>query len=464
MQQDARGLELSTDSAEAARLLDQTQIDNLEYRSGTAATLKALLAEDPEFVHGQTLKGYLLMLFGSDAFLGKVSACLEFCRPRLNGVSQREADHVSALDAWHRGDLRRAERLWDQILIAHPRDLLALRLQHFANFYMGRSQGLRDAMARVLPAWDEAVPGYSFVLGMYAFGLEESGDFPAAEHYGRRSVALNDDDLWARHAVAHVLEMQGRLKEGLAWLDQPLDLWDDRNAFKEHLWWHRALYAYELGNFDQVLDLYDRAVRRDLESDFYLNLVNAASLLWRLTFARVEVGDRWTELAETCATRIEDHALAFSDVHFMMALAAGGQTQVAEAQLSSMRAYAARCDNTSAETMTPVAIPLAEGILACAQGDYDRAIDLMMPIRDDHACLGGSHAQRDIFKQFLIIAALGAGRLDMARGLLAERVAAKPNSVPSWQAYARVLTDLGDQTGADQAKRRSDDVRSGVVA
>ena len=145
MQTDQRGLTLTTQSAEAAHLFDETIISNLEYRTGTAAKLKAMLKADPEFVMGQTLKGYLLMLFGSSVYLEGVAKCLDFCEPLRDTVTRREANHIRALRVWHDGDLVSAERTWDEILVAHPHDLLALRLQHFANFYMGRSQGMRDA-------------------------------------------------------------------------------------------------------------------------------------------------------------------------------------------------------------------------------------------------------------------------------------------------------------------------------
>ena len=44
---------------------------------------------------------------------------------------------------------------------------------------------LRDRVARVLPHWNRDVPGYGFIEGMYAFGLEEAGDYAA----GRSSAA-----------------------------------------------------------------------------------------------------------------------------------------------------------------------------------------------------------------------------------------------------------------------------------
>jgi hypothetical protein len=117
---------------------------------------------------------------------------------------------VAALWAWSGGDLLTAGAHWEAILLDYPTDILALRLQHFATFWTGNSVALRDGMARALPAWDERTPGYSYVLGMYAFGLEEAGEYAMAEARGKHAVELNPDDLWAIHAVAHVLEMQGR--------------------------------------------------------------------------------------------------------------------------------------------------------------------------------------------------------------------------------------------------------------
>src|SRR3712207_8780011 len=49
------------------------------------------------------------------------------------------------------------------------------------DFFLGQSSLLRDRVARVLPYWDDRVPGYGYVLGMHAFGLEEMGDYGRAE-------------------------------------------------------------------------------------------------------------------------------------------------------------------------------------------------------------------------------------------------------------------------------------------
>ncbi len=332
MQRDRRGLVLSTDNAEAARLFDRATAEYLEYRKTTLATVSEAADADPEFCLAHCFIGYLFMLYGSHAVDGKVDAALARAERLAPLATERERRHVAALRAWRAGDTSRAIRIWDDILIAHPHDLMALRLQHFSLFWAGQSYFMRDAAARALGAWDEGMPGYGQVLGMYAFALEECGDYAAAEPKGRRAVELSGDDLWAIHAVSHVLEMQGRLQEGINWLKQPFGAWADRNPFRQHLWWHTALFPFELGQYDRVLEFYDREIRSE-PSEFYLDIQNAASMLFRLEWCGVNVGRRWQELAEVAEKHIDDHVLAFTDAHFMLALCRDGRLAAAERML-----------------------------------------------------------------------------------------------------------------------------------
>ena len=451
MQCDIRGLCLTTTSSRAAELFDGALDHFFEYRRDAMQAVKELQAADPDFAMGHCLRGYLFMLFGTTLVHDKVAESLTRAESLAAGASAREQGHVAALRAWFQGDTDAADRLWSEILAAHPRDLLALRLQHGNIFWTGRSQALRDTVARVFPAWDPEVPGYGYVQGMFAFGLEECGDHPRAERLGRAAVERNPDDLWAIHAVAHVLEMQGRLAEGVAWLDYPADHWADRNPFRGHLWWHRALFSFESGDYDQVLAIYDRSIRTE-KSDFYLDIQNQASLLTRLELQGLDVGTRWHELADYLETRTDDHVLAFTDVHCAMALAADGRLDALEALLASLSRFAETPGNTAAGIVHPVTLPLCQAISAFRSGAPERCVDLLLPLLTELWRSGGSHAQRDIFHQILVEAAIRAGRLDLARALTAERVALRPRSRGSWQHYIAVLEARGDLPGAERAK------------
>ena len=451
---DRRGLALTTTSQDAATHFNAAIDDYFQYRVSAGKRAKAAIEADPGFAFGHCLRGYLFMLFGSTAFHPHARAALDEASKYAEGVSVRETAHIAALATWLSGDMDKTCALWDEILVVHPHDLLALRLQHFALFWMGRSADLRGGPARVLHAWDDKVPGYGNVLGMLAFGHEECGAYAEAEAAGRRAMEIDKEDLWALHAVAHVFEMQGRLKEGLAWLDYPADAWDDRNPFRGHLWWHRALYYFEGGNYDAVLALYDRSIRSE-KSDFYLDIQNAAALLARLEFAGVSVGDRWGELADHVESRLDDHVLAFTDTHAMMALARTDRSEAAMRLLASLEAFSATPGNSCAATLRPVAIPVSDAILAFSRGDYARCAKILQPLRHHFIRVGASHAQRDIYHQFLIEASIRAGRWDWARALLSERALMKPNSVMSWQKYAEVLNAMGDTAGAAHANQNA---------
>ncbi len=452
--EDARGLALTTESEAAAEHYNAAIGDYFQYRVSTGKHAKAAIEADPGFAMGYCLRGYQFMLFGSTAFHPQARAALDNAKAHMGGVTAREAAHTATLESWLGGDMDRTCAMWDQIIVEHPRDLLALRLQHFALFWLGRSTDLRAGPARVLHAWHDKVPGYGNVLGMLAFGHEECGAYAEAEAAGRRAVEGDPQDLWAVHAVAHVLEMQGRLKEGLAWLDYPANAWDDRNPFRGHLWWHRALFLYERGDYDAALALYDRSIRSD-KADFYLDVQNAASLLARLDFAGAALGDRWEQLAELLETRLDDHVLAFTDTHTMFALAAAGHFDAAARLLDSLEAFSHTPDNSCARTLGPVAIPLSQAILARARGEHGQAAEMLMALRPHFIRLGASHAQRDIFNQITIEAAISAGRLPLARALLSERTFLKPNSTATWTKYAEVMTALGDRAAAQEAARRA---------
>ncbi|MDX1400335.1 MAG: tetratricopeptide repeat protein, partial [Kiloniellales bacterium] len=338
MHEDAQGLLLSTDSHTAADLYRTSIQQFFQYRRALGGTVKAIIEADGDFAMAHCLQGYLFMLFATDRVLGKVAAALTKAETLAKSASAREQAHIKALRLWYDGMTPEAGALWDDILSEYPHDILALRLHHANAFWMGRNYLLRDGVARVFPAWDESLSGYSYVLGMFAFGLEECGDYRQAERLGKSAVERDPEDLWAIHAVAHVLEMEGRLKEGEEWLDYPADRWEDRNPFRGHLWWHRALFLLEQGRYEETLALYDRSIHTE-RTDFYLDIQNQAAILLRLELQGINVGDRWQDLAKDLEDRIDDHALAFTDLHCALALAAAERSTSLDAFFQSLQAF-----------------------------------------------------------------------------------------------------------------------------
>jgi len=455
MHHDCRGLPLTAESAETAARFDAIVDAYLRYELSVPKMLKAMLDAEPGFAMGQCLRGYVLMMLGTSAIIPKVREAAATARDLLGDATPRERLHVDALDAWADGDILRAGRVWDQILAAHPTDLLALRLHHFTTFWTGRNYVLRNTVAGVLDAWDRSTPGYGYVLGMFAFGLEECGDFDRAEKHGRHASELNREDLWAIHAVAHVLEMQGRLEEGTAWLDRPADDFDGKNPFQGHVWWHAGLFAVERGDHDRALALYDDRIRA-ANTEFYLDIQNMASLLKRLELLDVDVGTRWEELTDYAVAHRDDHMLPFTDVHACLSLAAGGKLDAARDFIAGLRDFGNTDNNFAASTMDPVTVPLCEALVAYEDGDHVRATETLMAIRHDLSPIGGSHAQRDLFHQILLDAAFRAGHLEAARMLVSERVSLRPGCKTNWIWAAKIMEALGDAGAAVRARVRAE--------
>ncbi|MCB1472896.1 MAG: tetratricopeptide repeat protein [Rhodobiaceae bacterium] len=363
MQLDSRGLEITTASADAVRHLDAAVADYLDYGQTASAEVKAALDADPDCALAQCYRGYLLMMLENRAVLPKVQQALDALAGMADDLTPRERLHAEALQAWVKGDLMNACLAWEAILNDWPRDVMALKLHHTMAFYTGRAHVLRSVVSGVLGEWDDTIPNYANVQGMYAYALEECGDYAEAERWGREATDRNPGDLWAIHSVAHVLEMQGRASEGAKWLDQPPERWANKNFFKAHVWWHGALFHFAQENFDEVFRIFDE-VLTTVNSDKYVDVSNQAALLKRLEIAGLDVGDRWDALAEHSQTRIHDHILPFRDAHFCLALAADGRVDMARKQIDSLFVFAREGDGWTAETTKSILIPLCEAIIA----------------------------------------------------------------------------------------------------
>src|SRR5215831_13465648 len=394
MPHDLHGLPTTT-SPEAGAAFDRTVLAYLKYKVDAPEHLKRTLAADPEFALAQCLKGYFAMLSYNQASVPRAVEAARAARAHSAQATARERAHVDALEAWIAGDLDRMIAVWEAILAEHPTDVLALRLAHFNNFWLGRPHDMAASVERVLPKWGRELPGYGTLLSCRAFALEECGDYAGAEPAGRAAIDIDPGDVWGTHAVAHIMEMQGRHQEGIAWLDMLERHWVGGNNLLHHLWWHRALFHLERGETDEVLALYDRRFR-DLASpltqaqpDLYIDVQNAASMLFRLERCGVDVGARWNEIADKAEARIGDCLSAFTLPHWMMALAATGRDETAARLLAAMRAFAQN-GTTVGATVGDVAIPICEAVLAHRRGAAARAVELMRPVLDDMVRLGGS--------------------------------------------------------------------------
>jgi hypothetical protein len=198
----------------------------------------------------------------------------------------------------------------------------------------------------------------------------------------------------------------------------------------------------DLGERDAVLASYDTNIRNLNEPMTkaapaqYNDLQNAAALLWRLEVLGVDVDERWEELGEKAEARVGEPAQPLLPPHLMMSLAATGRDEAAARYLASLRAQAADPSAWDAGAIGDVVVPVCEGVLAHRRGQHEKVVALMAPCLRQFRLLGGSAAQRDVFRQVLIDAAMKAGSRDVAAAMIAEETAGHPTPPTQRAGYA----------------------------
>ncbi len=398
------------------------------YVGDPVATIDEALRAAPSFVAGHLLKALALFTLAERKFVPMASEALSAARAHAPHANDRERGLIEATQLLVDGSWHAACAAIDRVLASHPRDALALQVGHLMDFYRGDALNLRNRISRVLPHWDESVPGYSYVLGMHAFGLEEMNQYPEAEAAALHALSMQPKDGWSVHAAVHVMEMQGRVDEGIAFLSSREADWAPGNAFAFHNFWHLALLHIDGGHYERAIELFDRHVHPEPAS-YLLSLVDATALLWRLRLEGVNVDTRFKQVADDWEARIAGEAgfYAFNDVHAAMAFAATGR-DTALSELKVRMHGAASLEDANASMTRDVGLPLAAGIAAFAQGRYADSIACIEPMRDHAHRFGGSHAQRDLITLTLIEAALRGGDAVRARHYTAERLVHKGKS------------------------------------
>jgi len=428
MTQDAQGHQLSGATPTAIAAYDQAvRAFNLVH--GDAIGLfDAARAAAPDFAMAHLGKAWVFSVANDPGLRTRAELLVETAR-RLP-LNEREAAHLAALTHLCRGARVAAVAVLDRHLMRYPFDLVAHQGAALTDGFLGRFHCVRDRSARALPLWSRDQPGYGTMLALHGFGLEEAGDYARAEDESRAAAELEPLSFWPHHTVAHVMEMTGRPEDGLGWMAAREALWSGPDHLNQvHIWWHKALFHLELGQYDAALALYDGPIRAT-QRPVALSLTNASALLWRLDTLGVDIGERWRDLAALWDGHADGKCLVFADIHAAMAEMGSGQEALVARRLAAMRATAAGGEE-AADLYRSVGLPVVEGLAAFHRGAAAEAVERLLQVRFDLWQIGGSHAQRDVVNWTLTEAAIRAGQRDVALSFAHERLATRPRSAPN---------------------------------
>ncbi len=392
-------------------------------------------AEDPEFVLAKCLSAQAMLYPMTRRSRRDARDLLEGLSESGDRVDFRTRCHLSAALAWADGDLHGAIGHFEACLLAHPRDLLAAKVVQDLYLFVGDSVNLRDCINRVFLSWSSELPGHGYLLAMRSFGLEENYCFEEAERLGMEALSLNPRNVYARHSIAHVYEMLGNRTGGMSFLLQSKLDWVTSSS-NIHMWWHLALLHLDEADYDGAERIYDQQLCGTRPVVMH-DIVDRASLLWRLYLLGADVSERGSRLWVDSQAFLDDGVYVFNEVHMVLSALLGGRVSVAQSLIDAMKS---RIGNShDSDLVVEVGVPLCNGLVHFAEGNFREAVDLLLAIRQRSAELGGSHAQRDVIFETTMVAAAAAGDEDLTRALRGERILTRPN----WESPTLRLASAG---------------------
>ena len=447
--QDYLGNPVSATHATTRRAIDDFIEGYLAYET-RAESIVAAAEADRGCCIANVYAGLSLMLLEAPGAARHAGRYLDAAE-RAAAATPRELQNVALLRAWVADDLGEVLRLCEALCDAFPRDLVIVKTHQYLEFNRGNPPAMLRAALKV----SGRNADIAYMHGMIAFAYEQCHLLEEAELAARAALALRRKEPWAQHALAHVMLTRGQIDAGACFLESVRDTWTGLNSFMiTHLWWHLALFYLSQGRWARVLHVYDRycwAFSRDYSQD----QVGAISLLTRMEVAGMDVGARWQDLSGHVASRAHDTVLPFLTMQYLYCLARA-QRPEADVLLQSVRHAAHNGAPFTREVWRDVALPACEGLYAYAKGDFHGAWRQLGPAMPRMAEVGGSHAQRDLFEQILLDAAIRSGRWAQAQRMLEQRRVYDPGGVPVNTSlaglYARLgLPDLAGRAGARAA-------------
>jgi hypothetical protein len=391
---------------------------------GAGEAFDRAIAEDPAFALAHIARARIHQM---NMEVTEARAKAAHARQLAATASERERQHVEIMAAAIEGKPKIALTGAEQHLDRYPRDALVLSLLLGA-FGLYAFSGRADHDAARLAICERNAGHYGedwWFLTYLGWSHTEAGNAGTGRTLTERAIALRAENANAAHGLSHALFEQGDMAAGRRFLSGWLPEHERASFLHGHLSWHVALSALDAGDLDGALGIYEQHIRPPNSPYPPLNVfTDATSLLWRLSLAgKAGLEPYWREVAaygDRFFTRAGPH---FADVHYALVAAATGSVAL-ETRLAELEALEA--DGRLAPGAA--AIGLCRGIRAFAEGDNDNAIRILEPLMPAVVRIGGSHAQRELWEDTLIVACLRGGHGDKAARMISDRLHRRPSA------------------------------------
>jgi tetratricopeptide (TPR) repeat protein len=424
MNRDRYDLPLTTASDRAAAHYLDGVDRMLSAWHGAGEAFDQAIAEDPGFAlaHIARARVHQLNMEGAEA-----RALAARARELAANATMRETRHIEITAAVIEGKARLAVGDAEAHLDEYPRDALILSLLLGA-FGLYAFSGRPDHDTAKLAICERHASHYGedwWFLSYLGWSHTEAGNLSTGRTLTERAMSLRSANANAAHSLSHAMFEQGDMEAGRTFLAQWLPAHDRLSFLHGHLWWHVALMALDAGDFDGALAIYEQQIKPAGRPFPPLNIyTDGASLLWRLSLAgKAGLEPHWRDVAAYGDKHFPQAGAHFADVHYALVAAAMGSEALDTrlAQLEAREASGKLAPGSSA-------IDICRGVRAFAAGDNDNAIHLLEPVMSEVVRFGGSHAQRELWEDTLIVAYLRGGYGDKANRLISTRLERRPSA------------------------------------
>jgi hypothetical protein len=398
----------------------------LSANTGADALLERAIAADPDFALAHIAQARLLQL---QARMGEARAAVARAQSLSSRVSPRERRHIEAFALAIGGAATEALAMVRAHAAEYPRDALPLSLALGVFGLLGFS-GRRDHHQAQLALLEELAPYWDedwWFLGYLGWARIETGAVAAGTRLVERSLALNPRNAHGAHQRVHGYFEAGDAADGADFIEDWLEGYERAGHLHCHLSWHLALFELARGNSGRARAIYVDNIRPTMAlSAPMLSLADSASLLWRwqLYQARPPLDEAWAEVAAHARRHFPKAGLAFADLHAALAEAATGDAEGLRDRIAGLEALAQEGRLPPGE----VAPALCAGAAALGRGDDATAARTLAAALAELPRIGGSHAQREVFEDSLIVAYLRSGQFAEAEPLLRSRLARRPSA------------------------------------
>ena len=422
--EDCYGLPLSTEPPAAAAYRDGAEL-MLSAWPGAGEAFDRAIAADPDFALAHVARARVHSFYQQgDAARREAAIAREKVERR---GSQREKSHVEILALAAEGQLPAALAAALKHLEDWPRDAVVMSLLLGA-FGLFAFSGMRDHDQARQDLCERYARYYGedwWFLSNHGWSLTENGHVVQGRAITERAFGLRRNNAYAVHALLHAMFEDGSVEEADALVTQWIGGYDRSGILHGHIYWHQALGALEVGDPSRALSIYGDALTPSVTAAPPLNAMSdCASLLWRLSaYGHPVPANLWADADAYARKAFPKSSLPFVEVHMALLSAATGDQNAFAQRLGAIGQRLA-----DGKFPAGAVVPrICEAMNCFASEDYTACTRHLEPVLADLARIGGSHAQRELVEDTLIVALIRSGDLPRARALLDQRLHRRPS-------------------------------------